>query len=416
MRVAIDVQNLLRQMTGVGYYVKNLVRALSLLPIDKTIQAFYFSRRKGLGLSGGSVEEKGVRFPTGRVVQLLWKRFSFPKVDTFITGADVFHFPNFVARPVCAGKVVVTIPDLSFMRFPQFTEPKNLSFLIRHVPQSIERAEKVIAISEFTRREIAELFPWAREKIAVTPLGVSESFCTQKDPQGTGNVKKEYGLPEKYILFVGTLEPRKNLIALLEAYRIFRNRLKTYKDIRLVVAGMKGWLFQETMSRIREMPPEMAPIVTGYVDDADLPYLYSAAKMAVVPSFYEGFGLPCLEAMACGTPLICSNTSSMPEVVGDAALMVSPKEPEEMAQAMVRLAENEELAEELRRKGRIRAAQFTWRRVRGTDFPCLRERGREHLSDETEAHHCHRREVDIPGAVGRWGLYAEPDSAPGTPR
>ena len=116
------------------------------------------------------------------------------------------------------------------------------------------------------------------------------------------------------------------------------------------------------MNRIHEMPPEMTPIVTGYVDDADLPYLYSAAKMAVVPSFYEGFGLPCLEAMACGTPLICSNTSSMPEVVGDAALMVSPNEPEEMAEAMVRLATNEQLAEELVCEGRERAAEFTWQR------------------------------------------------------
>jgi glycosyltransferase involved in cell wall biosynthesis len=362
VRVAIDVQNLLRPMTGVGYYVRNLVRALSLLPIDDTIQAFYFSRRKGLGLSGGSVEEKGVRFPPGRIVQLLWKRFSFPKVDTFIRGADVFHFPNFVARPVRAGKVVVTIPDLSFMRFPQFTEPKNLSFLRRHVPQSIERAEKVVAISEFTRREIAELFPSAREKTAVTPLGVGENFSPREDLDGLRNVRQKYHVPDDYVLFVGTLEPRKNLIMLLEAHRIFRSRYKRGHDIRLVVAGMKGWLFQETMSRIREMPQELAPIVTGYVDDADLPYLYSAAKMAVVPSFYEGFGLPCLEAMACGTPLVCSNTSSMPEVVGDAALMVSPGDPEEMAQAMLRLAENEELAEELRRKGRIRAAQFTWRR------------------------------------------------------
>lgn len=362
MHVAIDVQNLLRPMTGVGYYVSNLVRALSLLPIEGTIQAFYFSRAKGLGLSGGRVVEKGVRFPPGRIVQLLWKRFAFPKVDTFVADADVFHFPNFVARPVRAAKVVVTIPDLSFMRFPQFTEPKNLSFLNRHVPQSVERAEKVIAISEFTRREIAELFPWAREKLAVTHLGVSESFCPRNDPEGTGNARQKYGLPAQYILFVGTLEPRKNLITLLDAYRIFRSRSRRHDDIRLVVAGIKGWLFEETMNRIHEMPPEMAPIVTGYVDDADLPYLYSAAKMAVVPSFYEGFGLPCLEAMACGTPLICSNTSSMPEVVGDAALMVSPNEPEEMAEAMVRLATNEQLAEELVCEGRERAAEFTWQR------------------------------------------------------
>lgn len=365
MRVAIDVQNLLRPMTGVGYYVNNLVHALAHLPVEATIDAFYFGRRKvknGIGLSGGRAVEKALRFPPGRMVQFLWKRLSFPKVDSFVGQADVFHFPNFVARPVRNGRIVVTIPDLSFMRFPQFTEPKNLSFLARHVPRSIERAEKVIAISEFTRKEIAEFFPSAEEKLAVTPLGVSESFAPNEDEEGQARVRKKYNLPSEYVLFVGTLEPRKNLKTLIEAYRIFRERWREHEKIRLVVAGMKGWLYEDTMRCIRDMPSEMAPILTGYVEDHDLPNLYSAAKMAVVPSFYEGFGLPCLEAMASGTPLICSNTSSLPEVVGEAAIMVSPDDPEEMAEAMTTVATNPELAEELIRKGIKRAKEFTWRR------------------------------------------------------
>jgi glycosyltransferase involved in cell wall biosynthesis len=363
VRVAIDVQNLLWPMTGVGYYVSNLVRALSHLRVDATIEAFYFSRKKkGIGLSGGPVVEKALRFPPGRLAQLLWKRFSFPRVDRLMDGPDVLHFPNFVARPVRNGKIVLTIPDLSFLRFPQFAEPKNLTFLTRHVPRSIERAEKIIAISEFTRREIAHFFPSAEDRLAVTALGVGKAFAPKKDQDGLARVRKRYNLPDKYVLFVGTLEPRKNLKTLLEAYRIFREASREHDEIALTVAGMKGWLYEETMRRVRNMPPEMAPIMTGYVQESDLPYLYSAAKMVVVPSVYEGFGLPCLEAMACGTPLICSNASSLPEVVGDAAIQVSPDNPEEMAEAMRAVVVNPELASELVRKGMEQAKIFTWRR------------------------------------------------------
>ncbi len=365
MRVAIDVQNLLRPMTGVGCYVSNLVRALSLLPVEGAIQAFYFSRAKQnsrIGLSGGRVSEKAISFPPGRVVQFLWKRFSFPKVDSLVGPADVFHFPNFVARPVQKGKVVITVPDLSFVRFPHFTQPKNLRFLTRNVSRSIERADKVIAISEFTRKELGELFPSAARKLVVTRLGVSEAFFPRTDEEDLQRVRAIYNLPDQYVLFVGTLEPRKNLATLLDAYRIFRKQSRTYAGIGLVAAGMKGWLYEETMKRISSMPPEMSPLLTGYVEESDLPYLYSAAKMVVMPSLYEGFGLPCLEAMACGTPLVCSNGSSLPEVVGDAALMVSPTDPEEMAHAMSTVADDRELADDLVRRGTERAAQFTWRR------------------------------------------------------
>lgn len=365
MRVAIDVQNLLMPMTGVGYYVSNLVRALSRLHLDATVEAFYFSRnarKRRLGLEGGNVVEKAVRFPPGRVVQFLWKRLSFPKADTFVGNADVFHFPNFVARPVGEGRVVVTIPDLSFLRFPQFTEPKNLKFLRRHVPRSIERADKIIAISEFTAKEVREFFPSAREKVAVTPLGVGEAFRPVTDRQHLASVKRKYNLPDDYILFVGTLEPRKNLVTLLEAYRIFREKSRGHARTLLVVAGMRGWLCRETMKRIREMPSEMAPVIVGYVEEGDLPCLYSAARMAVVPSFYEGFGLPCLEAMACATPLICSNVASLPEVVGDAAILVSPHDPKEMARAMAAVAGDPRVAADLANHGRRRAAQFTWER------------------------------------------------------
>jgi glycosyltransferase involved in cell wall biosynthesis len=293
--------------------------------------------------------------------------------------ADIFHFPNFVARPVRSARVVVTIPDLSFMRFPQFAEPKNLSFLSRHLPSSLERADKIIAISEFTRKEIAELFPSSADRLVVTPLGVSELFAPKNDPEGLTRVRQKYNLPRKYILFVGTLEPRKNLRTLLEAYRILKRRHETPQETRLVVAGMKGWLYDETIKRIDAMPPHDKPLLIGYVEDADLPYLYSASRMAVVPSLYEGFGLPCLEAMACGTPLVCSNTSSLPEVVGDAAFMVSATDAEEMAEAMARVASEPHVAQELVHKGRERAREFTWRRCAQQTYGVYQDAAREHL-------------------------------------
>jgi hypothetical protein len=188
VRVAIDVQNLLMPMTGVGYYVSNLVGALSRLPLDAIVEAFYFSRsatKAQLGLEGGSVVEKAVRFPPGRVLQFLWKRLSFPRADSFVGDADVFHFPNFVARPVRNGKVVVTIPDLSFLRFPQFTEPKNLKFLKRQVPRSIERADRVIAISEFTANEVVALFPSAADKVEVTHARRGRSVSSRRGQRGS---------------------------------------------------------------------------------------------------------------------------------------------------------------------------------------------------------------------------------------
>jgi glycosyltransferase involved in cell wall biosynthesis len=191
---------------------------------------------------------------------------------------------------------------------------------------------------------------------------VGEAFRRVEDKEALSAVKVKYNLPDDYILFVGTLEPRKNLMTLLEAYRIFAGQSKNRAQTALVVAGMKGWLYEETMRRLGEMPREMSPRLIGYVEEMDLPALYSAARMAVVPSLYEGFGLPCLEAMACGTPLVCSNAASLPEVVGDAALLVSPENPEEMAVAMAELAENPEVGEELADRGRRRAAQFTWER------------------------------------------------------
>jgi glycosyltransferase involved in cell wall biosynthesis len=259
-------------------------------------------------------------------------------------------------------KVVVTIPDLSFLRFPQFAEPKNLKFLKRQVPRSIERADRIIAISEFTAREICEFFPSAKDKVAVTQLGVTEAVRRIEDKEVLAAVKARYNLPDDYILFVGTLEPRKNLMTLLEAYRTFAGKSKEHAHTALVVAGMKGWLTEETMRRIGDMPRDMSPRLIGYIEETDLPALYSGARMAVVPSLYEGFGLPCLEAMACGTPLVCSNTASLPEVVGDAAILVSPHEPEEIAQAMVKVVESPEVAEDLADRGRRRAAQFTWER------------------------------------------------------
>jgi glycosyltransferase involved in cell wall biosynthesis len=188
-------------------------------------------------------------------------------------------------------------------------------------------------------------------------------------PEALAAVRQKYDLPERFILYVGTIEPRKNLTALLEAYAALMERLSVcdlrpaLSDVRLVIVGKKGWLYEGFFRRLHELGLEDRVLFTGYVPDEDLPAIYSAADLFVFPSLYEGFGLPVLEAMACGTPVIASNASSLPEVAGEAGIMIAPHDVRGLAEAMERLLMDKQLRAELRARGLERAKQFTWERA-----------------------------------------------------
>jgi glycosyltransferase involved in cell wall biosynthesis len=229
------------------------------------------------------------------------------------------------------------------------------------VPFSLRHAARVIAISEHSRQEIMRRYRLPANRVAVTYLAAAEQFRPVTDRAALARVRARYGLAECYVLALGNLQPRKNLVRLVDAYVQLRGQGHC-ADVQLVLGGQAQWRESELYVRVRQSGFTSSICFPGYVDDADLPALYSGALAFVYPSLYEGFGLPPLEAMACGTPVICSNAASLPEVVGDAALTCDPRDTESLAAALAQMIAQAALREELRARGLRRAAQFSWRR------------------------------------------------------
>jgi len=362
VRVAIDIQSLLRTKTGVGHALYDLIEAIAALDAPDEITAFYFSRRRvRLPFSHERFRERRLGFPPGRLLSWLWKHASFPAVDRFLDGADVYHFPDFVARPVKHGRVIVTIHDLSFARWPETVEPKNRAYLARCVPRSLERADRVIAVSDFTRREIEELFPTARGTVHVIHHGVRPIFHQAQAHTEEEAVGSERPFA-RYILAVGSVEPRKDVGLLLDAMSILRTQ-SVLRDVGLVVVGPRGWLANDIEARLAAEQRAGRLVRLGYVHDEALARLYRGAAALAFPTRYEGFGLPALEAMASGLPVVCSNAASLPEVVGDAAVLVTERSPDAFADSLARVLQDPALAADLRRRGLERAAQFTWEKA-----------------------------------------------------
>jgi glycosyltransferase involved in cell wall biosynthesis len=251
---------------------------------------------------------------------------------------------------------VVTVHDLAFIRFPQTFRAYNRIYLDVATRLSVQRATRILVVSEHTRREVIGLLGVAPERVVVTPNAVREHF-RPPDPAVLEAFRARKGLPERFVLYVGTLEPRKNLTTLLEAYAQVAQRQVT----PLLVGGGKGWLYDAVFQRLEALGLRERVHFVGYLDEEELPLWYAAATVFVFPSIYEGFGMPPLEAMACGTPVVASNTSSLPEVVGDAGLTVSPYDPAALAAAISRVLDDADLRQELRERGLRQARAFSWR-------------------------------------------------------
>ncbi len=284
--------------------------------------------------------------------------FKRVSVDSFLGPVDVFHSINAAILPQRRGGRVVTVHDLTCLLFPQF-HPLDRRVLFRlSVRRAARLADAIIVPSAATGRDLAARFPMARAKVHVVPHAPSPAFAPRR-PEDCLPVLARHGLAQQdYLLFVGNVEPRKNLQALLEAYGLMRKAGD--RAPRLVIAGGPGWKNRSIHETAQTSPFASDIRFLGYVPDGDLPALVSGALAFVYPSLYEGFGLPPLEAMASGTPVITSNRSSLPEVVGDAALVVDPDDRAALADAMARLASDATLREDLRARGLDRARRFSW--------------------------------------------------------
>lgn len=349
MKVAIDIQSVISNLTGVGRYTKELISAFSKLNISNDILLFYFNfLGKHKGFEG--LRNKQIRCMPGRVYNKLWKTFGFPSINYFIGTFDVLHFPNFVMPPVKECKSIITVHDLAFMRFPQYIESKNLKFLRNQLPESLEKADKIIAVSQFTKQEIIDVFNIASEKIMVVYEGIKQ-FPDNKNNTDELNYLRDK-LPDKYILFVGTIEPRKNIEGLIRAFNIAN--LNEYK---LVIVGVKGWFYEGVFELVKELGLSEKVIFLGYVADDLLPQIYKNASLFVFPSFYEGFGLPPLEAMQYGVPVVASRVN---EVLGESAYFIDPYKPEDVAEGIKDILENKELYNDLLVKGKQQAQKYSW--------------------------------------------------------
>ena len=294
-----------------------------------------------------------------RQLSLLWQRLRLPLPVELVTGrVDLVHSPDFVLPPVAHAKTVLTIHDLSFMRYPECSSPPLLKYLLDAVPRSVARADCLLADSESTRQDLIELMHVPPERVFVVYAGVEDRFWATADTEQEAQTPARYGLDRPYILSVGTLQPRKNYPRLIRAYA--QLRLEHHIPHQLVISGGRGWLYEEIDATIRELGLMDQVRLMGFVGDDDLPALYRGASVFAFPSLYEGFGIPMLEAMCCGTPVVTSTASSLPEVAGDAALTVNPHDVAAIAEALWRALDDETLRNELRQRGYERARCFTW--------------------------------------------------------
>jgi len=369
MKVGIDVSLVAGERAGGGQYAYQLARALAgadpgvsylLYPVFYYIVHPEYPSAELPEADNMQVAFRGIR-PRDLMAffrpeaPAMFKEWLLGPVD--VVHSTTFCVPEFRLRPK---GLVVTIYDLSFITHPELHLPANVEHCLAGTRLAVERADAIVAISGHTRQDLVERLGASPDRIVVTPLAHDPDLAPVTDGARLAAVRQRYGLPERFVLFLGALEPRKNLPRLLEAYATLPAALR--RDVHLVVAGMRGWLNDSIHAHVRALGLEATVHFAGYVDSGDLPALYSLAAVFAYPSLYEGFGLPVLEAMACGTPVLTSDGSSLPEVAGDAAVLVSPTDVDAIADGLRRVLDSPSLRDELSTRGIRRAAGFSWDR------------------------------------------------------
>ena len=340
---------------GVSRYIYHLMRYLP--QVDSSIRLVAFTSERGATFPDWEVRLS--RLPTHKpIVRMLWEQLCQPFCAR---GLHLLHAPVYVSPLLGPCPTVVTIHDLSFIKLPQAFRASNRSYLRLFTRLSVRRAARVIVVSENTRRDAALLLGIPLERIVVIPNGVDETFCPIQDQSRIAAFRRRRSIPDRIILFVGTIEPRKNVGTLIRAYAQLKE--KGTVDHKLVIGGSKGWMYEPTFALVEELGLSDEVILPGFLSPEELPLWYNAAELFAYPSLYEGFGLPPLEAMACGTPVITSNVSALPEVVGKAGIMVGPHDVEAWAEAIQQVLLDAELRESLSNAGLERAARFSWHKT-----------------------------------------------------
>ncbi len=354
MLIGIDASRAaVQERTGTENYSLNVIRHL--LSLERSHRyRLYFNRLPSAELfpMAAGLELRVMPFPRlWTHLRLSWEMARYPP--------DVLFVPAHVLPLVHPPSSVVTVHDLGYLYYPEAHRPLDRLYLDLSTRYNARVASRVIAISQATKDDLIQHYGVEPDKITVVYSGCDGTIQTVEDEATIKAVKARHGIQGDYILYVGTLQPRKNLKRLLEAYALLRKQGETP---HLVIAGRKGWLYEQIFQQVEKLGLKAEVTFPGYVPQDNLPALLSGARLFVLPSLYEGFGLPVLEAMACGTPVLCSNVSSLPEVAGNAALLVDPLDVEGMAEAMNRVLQDEELRARLVERGRQQVRRFSWER------------------------------------------------------
>lgn len=342
MKIGIDVQTTLGQKTGFGFYVKNLVSHMQKIGSKDN---FYFIKPDTI---------KDFSAPQ----RFVWDQLKVPNIAQK-NKVDILHQPCFSAPVFYKGKVVVTIHDLIAIKYGKDIPFFSRMYFGRWMPLTYHRADAIIAISEHTKKDIQKYLRVPDEKIFVIPSAASDEYKVINDKDRINKVKNKYKTGDKYLLHIGTLNPRKNLLFLIDVFYEVSKRLPDYK---LVIVGKEGWYYDKLYQKVEKYGLQGKVVFTGYIDEADKVYLYNGSSLFVFPSLYEGFGLPPLEAMKCAIPVISSNTSSLPEVVSDAGILLSPTDKKGWIDSITRVLIDKKLYENLSKKSLEQANKFSWER------------------------------------------------------
>ncbi len=381
MKVFIDGTPFLIEKTGIGHYTENLLLALGRVDPGLQLGLFTISLRRGHRLARlvpavPGMDVRGFNLPANFLYYTWWRHFSSPSAERLAGDFDVFHAVNYQAPPLKKARLVSTIHDVNFLRFPEM-QSKGISRFSLTLADLIRRSAVVLTDSEFTSRELEELELAQPGKLRVIYPGLHPVFYQTLDPEKAQDIRDLFGLEAPYLAYVGNLHPRKNLATLIEAFGILRRRGLPH---RLAIIGGGGLgqqgnqEYRKLERRVAELGLEEAVTFTGYVSDENLPALFAGAEAFIFPSLYEGFGLSPLEAMACGVPVVTSRRSSIPEVVGEAAVYLDePRDPTEIADKTENLLTDPALRARLVEQGRERVSLFTWEEAARRALEAYRE-------------------------------------------
>jgi glycosyltransferase involved in cell wall biosynthesis len=354
MRIGVDARLMHHQPAGISRYTWHLLHALAQIDRDNEFVVFQHRRHREPIIEQPNFRRATLFAPAhSRLEQLMLP------IELLPHRLDLLHSTDFIPPLHSPTPTVITVHDLAFLHWPHFVTKDSAAYY-GQIDRAVTRARRVIVPSEHTRKDLIGQLGAPADKVSVIYEAADPSFVPLPLEETRRTVCDKFDIPPSYIFTVGTIEPRKNLNGLLQAFRILKDRYSVSAETGLVIAGSKGWLYDETLETIQTLGLSDCTFLLGRVSDEDLHRLYVGARCHIHTAYYEGFGLPPLEAMACGTPTIVSNVSSLPEVVNDAALLVDPRDWEEIAVALHRLLTDDDLHAELRRKGLQRAACFSW--------------------------------------------------------